>query len=120
MAGHRTGSGLRRNHPVRFDRAGRRRILVRLILLLELYVETRDQKAQGHRKTTCSCKKKTADDANKAKGEFLANMSHEIRTPMNAVIGVQQPAGTHGLNGETEGLCDKDREIGEEPAYDYQ
>jgi signal transduction histidine kinase/CheY-like chemotaxis protein len=34
--------------------------------------------------------KKTAEDANQAKGEFLANMSHEIRTPMNAVIGMAE------------------------------
>jgi PAS domain S-box-containing protein len=32
--------------------------------------------------------KRTAIEANKAKGDFLANMSHEIRTPMNAVIGM--------------------------------
>ena len=32
--------------------------------------------------------KKTAEDADKAKGEFLVNMSHEIRTPMNSVMGM--------------------------------
>ncbi len=31
--------------------------------------------------------KKTADDANQAKGDFLAYTSHEIRTPLNAIIG---------------------------------
>jgi len=32
--------------------------------------------------------KKTAENADKAKGEFLVNMSHEIRTPMNSVMGM--------------------------------
>jgi two-component system sensor histidine kinase/response regulator len=36
--------------------------------------------------------RRTADDANRAKGEFLANMSHEIRTPMNGVIGMLELA----------------------------
>jgi signal transduction histidine kinase/CheY-like chemotaxis protein/HPt (histidine-containing phosphotransfer) domain-containing protein len=36
--------------------------------------------------------RRTADDANRAKGEFLANMSHEIRTPMNGVLGMLELA----------------------------
>src|SRR5580658_2980600 len=32
--------------------------------------------------------RRTAEQANRAKGDFLANMSHEIRTPMNGVIGM--------------------------------
>ncbi len=36
--------------------------------------------------------RRTAEEANQAKGEFLANMSHEIRTPMNAIIGMSQLA----------------------------
>ncbi len=36
--------------------------------------------------------KRSADEANRAKGDFLANMSHEIRTPMNAVIGMSHLA----------------------------
>nr|WP_320010137.1 ATP-binding protein [uncultured Desulfobulbus sp.] len=32
--------------------------------------------------------KRTAEEANAAKGAFLANMSHEIRTPMNAILGM--------------------------------
>ena len=31
--------------------------------------------------------KKSADDANRAKGDFVAKMSHEIRTPLNAILG---------------------------------
>ena len=36
--------------------------------------------------------RRTADNANRAKGEFLANMSHEIRTPMNGVLGMLELA----------------------------
>ena len=32
--------------------------------------------------------RRSADEANEAKGYFLANMSHEIRTPMNAIMGM--------------------------------
>jgi signal transduction histidine kinase/CheY-like chemotaxis protein len=42
--------------------------------------ETAEVEAQAARRT--------AEEANRAKGDFLANMSHEIRTPMNGVIGM--------------------------------
>jgi signal transduction histidine kinase len=38
--------------------------------------------------TDAQTARRTAEEANRAKGDFLANMSHEIRTPMNGVIGM--------------------------------
>ena len=35
-------------------------------------------------------RRRSAEDAARAKGDFLAKMSHEIRTPMNGIIGMTQ------------------------------
>jgi PAS domain S-box-containing protein len=37
-------------------------------------------------------KKRSAEEATKAKSQFLANMSHEIRTPLNGIIGMAELA----------------------------
>jgi signal transduction histidine kinase/CheY-like chemotaxis protein len=48
--------------------------------------------------------KKSADEANSAKGVFLATMSHEIRTPLNAVIGLADILGATALSAEQQHL----------------
>lgn len=45
-------------------------------------------------------KKRSAQQASKAKADFLANMSHEIRTPMNAIVGMAQLASEEEMSEE--------------------